>query len=425
MTTAFRPQQNSRQTGQSPETRLVVTGTGIVSAYGVGSERFLAAVRGGESALRPIEAFDVDGCRCGYGARVPEVDLSHVDSGGRFRRAPRATRYTIAAADEALRAAAPDGLPWDLDRVGVCLGTYRGMTEVSEVMWNKLITSEPRFVPALLFQETVTNAVASAMSIRWGLRGTNYAISAGNSSGYQALYLAAQLLLSGRAEAMLCGGFDLFTEANHHDMDDLGMLSPTNSSRPFDARRDGFIMGEGAGVVVLETLAAARARQAPILAEIGGIGVGHDAYKFAANDPAGGGLALAMERALAAASVEPADIGYIGAAANSTPTLDRAEGAAIQKVFGPTADQVLVSSLKGTTGEAMAASDMFNLIACVAAVGGGRLPPQVGSDQLDPDCSLSLVSEANGCPAPDAALAHSYSYFGGNAAAVLVRRAQA
>jgi len=400
--------------------RIVVTGMGAVSPYGPGVDRLLAGIHGGEVALRPIAVFNVDGCRATHGASIPDLDLSGFDASSGFRRAPRASRYTMVAVDEALRAAAPDGLPWAPERVGVCLGTYRGMTEISEMIWTKLIDAEPRFVPALLFQETVTNAVASAISIRWGLRGTNYAISAGNASGYQALYLAAQMLLTDAADAVLAGTFDLFTEANHHDMDDLGMLSPSNASRPFDSRRDGFLMGEGAAVVVLETEAGARARGATILAEVAGIGLGHDAYGFATNHPEGVGLVAAMERALAAADATPAEVDYIGAAANSTPSLDRAEARAIHKVFGP-GSAVPVSSLKGATGEAMAASDMFNLIASIAALNGGRLPPQAGTDRVDPDIHLNLVRQGDG-PVPVAAcLAHSYSYFGGSAAAVFLR----
>src|SRR5204862_3475416 len=140
---------------------------------------------------------------------------------GDFRRAPRATQYAIIATDEALRQAGHDTWPLASERIGVFLGTYRGMSEVGEEIWAKLIDSEPRFVPALLFQESVTNAVASTISIRWGFRGTNYAISSGNSSGFQVLHLAVEALREGRLDAIVAGTFDLFTQANQHDMDDL------------------------------------------------------------------------------------------------------------------------------------------------------------------------------------------------------------
>jgi 3-oxoacyl-(acyl-carrier-protein) synthase len=302
----------------------------------------------------------------------------------------------------------------------VFLGTYRGMTEVSEQIWAKLITSEPRFVPALLFQETVTNAVASAISIRWGFKGTNYAISSGNASGFQVLQLAVQALAGGRADAIVAGAFDLFTEANQHDMDDLGMLSPSNTSRPFDRRRDGFVMGEGAGVVLLETLARARARGATVLAEIAGVGLSHDAHGFGEHHPDGRGLAAAMRQALAVAALEPSEIDYVGAAANSTPGLDRAESRAIHSVFGAQAAEVPVSGLKAFTGEAMAASDMFNLAASIAAVGDGVAPvhPEL---ERDPECALNMVGRGCGARTVRTALADSYSYFGGNAAAVVVK----
>jgi len=406
--------------GAPPRERIVVTGMGAVSPYGLGVKTLLDGVRTGRSTIEPIAEFPVDECRCRLGARIPPLDLSKLDGTSSFRRAPRATQYAIAATDEALRHAAHTPTSWPAERVGVFLGTYRGMTEVSEQIWHKLIESEPRFVPALLFQETVTNAVASAISIRWGLKGTNYAISSGNASGYQVLYLALQALRSGRLDAVVAGAFDVFTSANHHDMDDLGMLSERGASRPFDRRRDGFIMGEGAGVLILERRPTALARGARILAEIGGVGIAHDAYGFATHHPEGRGLATAAGSALTQAGVTPAAIDYIGTAANSTLGLDRAESRAIHTVFGDCARTVPVSSLKALTGEAMAASDLFNLIVCIAAVGGGELPPQAGTDECDPECPLNLVTPDRQPPNVRTVLAHSYSYFGGSAAAVVV-----
>ena len=406
---------------RDPSQRVVITGVGAVSPFGLGATAFLDAIRAGRSAVAPVTDFDVEDCRCGHGARIEPMDLSVFDPSGTFRRAPRASRFTVMATAEAFAQAVGDELPWDRERVGVCLGTYRAMTEVSEVLWSKLIESEPRFLPALLFQETVTNAVASAVSIRWGLRGTNYAISAGNACGHQVLFLGAHALLTGRAEAVVAGAFDLFTSANHHDMDDLGMLSPVGASRPFDRRRDGFVLGEGAAVVVLETLAGARRRGATVLAELAGLGIGHDAHAFAANHPDGVGLAEAIERALGSAVAEPDQIGYVGAAANSTPDLDLAESRALRRVLGSVADTVPVSSLKGATGEAMAASDLFNLIASVGAVRDGWLPPQAGTEEADPECGLNLVPQGHPRTTVDKALVHSYSYFGGNAAALVIQ----
>jgi len=400
--------------------RVVVTGVGMVSPYGAGTRPFLEGVRAGRPALRAIDDFDVSACRCTTGGRVPRLDLKEFDAAGAFRRMPRATQYAILATAEALADAGAAAPIWPGERVGVFLGTYRAMTEVSEQIWAKLIHGEPRFVPALLFQETVTNAVASAISIRWGFKGTNYAVSSGNASGYQVLQLALQALRAGRADAIVAGTFDLFTEANQYDMDDLGMLSPSNASRPFGARRDGFVMGEGAAVVVLEKLETARARGARIKAEIAGVGLAHDAHAFAGHHPEGRGLAEAMRRALSASGAEPREIDYIGAAANSTPGLDRAESRAIHAVFGEAAREVPVSSVKACTGEAMAASDMFNLAAAVAAVGDGLVPAQP-AHEADPECALSVVGPAGTGRPVRTALANSYSYFGGNAASVVVR----
>lgn len=405
----------------SDKTRIVVTGMGMVSPYGAGVTPFLESIRRGEGAVREISDFDCTSLRCTSGARVPAMPMEKFDSSGTFRRAPRATQYSIIATDEALRQAQHESWPYASERVGVFLGTYRGMTEVSEQIWSKLIDSEPRFVPALLFQETVTNAVASAISIRWGFRGTNYAISSGNSSGFQVLHLAVEALREGRADAIVAGTFDLFTQANQHDMDDLGMLSASNASRPYDTRRDGFVMGEGAAVVVLETLASAKARGAVVLAEIAGLGLAHDAYGFAQNHPDGRGLAAAMRKALGRAGVSADAIDYIGAAANSTQSLDRAEKAAIDNVLGEAAPRVPVSSIKALTGEAMAASDLFNLIACIGAIRDAVLPPHVGADEVDPDCALNLVRPDHETREVRTALVNSYSYFGGNAGAALLR----
>jgi 3-oxoacyl-(acyl-carrier-protein) synthase len=201
-------------------------------------------------------------------------------------------------------------------------------------------------------------------------------------------------------------------------MDDIGVLSDSNVSRPFDSRRDGFIMGEGAAVVVLETLASARARGATVLAEIAGLGVAHDGHGFGTHHPEGRGLASAMSQALRGAAVSPEAVDYIAAASNSTQSLDRAEVAALRTVLGAGAGTVPLSSLKALTGEAEAASDMFNLLACIGAVRGGALPVQVGTEQ--PEFELNLVRQPQAHRPVRAALAHSYS-FGGNAGAALVR----
>jgi len=291
---------------------------------------------------------------------------------------------------------------------------------VSEQIWIKLVETDPRFVPALLFQEVVTNAVASAISLRWELLGTSYSISSGSGAGYHVLDLAAQALRAGRADMIIVGAFDVFTPTNHQDLDDLGLLSPSNLSRPFDTARDGLLMGEGAAVVVLETLAHARARGAAVQAEITGIGVAHDAYGFFGLHPEGRGLALAMREALEEAHLVAEDVDYVGAAANSTATLDRAESRALHSVLTDAAGRVPISSVKALTGEAMAASDMFNLAACISAVGGGLLPVQAGTDHVDPECDLNVVRTGGTRHRVRAALANSYSYFGGSAAAAVV-----
>jgi len=404
---------------QDDAQRVVVTGMGAVSPYGAGVPRLLGALREGTSAIGTITDFDVATCRCTTGARVPKDSVAGLTGSNNLRRAPRATQYSILACEEALQGAGYTPSTWTPERVGVFLGTYRAMTEVSEEIWQRIITSEPRFVQPLLFQETVTNAVASAISIRWGWRGTNYAISAGNACGFQALHLARHALVSGRADAIIVGTFDIFTAANHYDMDDLGMLSASNVSAPFEARRDGFIMGEGAAVVVLETLASAQARGATVLAELAGLGVAHDGHAFAANHPEGRGLVSAMQQALARANVSPQEVGYVAAAGNSSQSLDRAEAAALLTVFKEASREVPISSIKALTGEAMSASDMFNLIACVGAVSGGGLP--VHGAEARPEFDLNLVRRSKAARPVEVALADSYSYFGGNAGAALLR----
>ncbi|WP_224364466.1 beta-ketoacyl-[acyl-carrier-protein] synthase family protein [Hyalangium versicolor] len=408
---------STRMTGEENR-RVVITGMGAVSPYGAGAPALLSALAEGRSAIRSIEDFDASGCTCTHGARVPQGSLAALTGSNNLKRAPRATQYTMLATEEALQAAGHGPSTWNSERVGVFLGTYRAMAEVSQDIWHRIITSEPRFVQPLLFQETVTNAVASALSIRWGWRGTNYAISAGNSCGFQVLSLALHALRSGRADAIIAGTFDLFTAATHYDMNDIGVLSDSNVSRPFDTRRDGFIMGEGAAVVVLETLASARARGATILAELAGLGVAHDGHGFATHHPEGRGLALAMSQALRGAELSPGEVDYIAAASNSTQSLDRAEVAALRTVLGAAADTVPLSSIKALTGEAESASDMFNLLACIGAVRGGGLPLQAGTEQ--PEFQLNLVRQPQGHRPVRAALANSYS-FGGNAGAALVR----
>jgi 3-oxoacyl-[acyl-carrier-protein] synthase II len=400
--------------------KVVITGLGVLSPFGLGRESFLDGIKTGKSCAASISRFDTDKFLSKKACLVADENFSHLDS--RLARLPRVFQYGVVAVEEALL---DSGLQMDQEdkaRIGIFFSTSCN-TQQTERYHLDLIQKQPSAVSPLLFQNTTYMAGPGTISIKWGITGPAIAIPGGYASGIQAVTTAVMYLLQGYIDVAIVVGADELTRLQFEALSRLKLLSPQTSgdeeiSRPFDAGRDGMVVGEGAGVLILETLPHASARGAKVYAEVAGVAVTHDAYRAADVCPQGTGLENAMRLALAEAGVEGVD--YIAAAANATRALDAAEAVALNKVFGQSLDRVAVSSLKSLIGETLAAGGIFNVIACLYAMRENFVPPTLNHRRASGEGqSLSLSPHARQMRV-DTAMANGHS-FGGSCGSIVLR----
>jgi len=391
-------------------TRVVVTGLGAVTPLGVGArtlhERWLAGATGIESGQGAARDFD------------PAEHLSAKE----IRRADRFTQLALAAADEALDDAGwtRGEPPYDPERVGVVVGTGIGGIATIELGKEAFAAHGARKVPPLSVPLMMGNAAPAAISMRHGLRGNSYATLSACAASAHAIGQAMRMIQSGDADAVVTGGAEAaLTPLVSAMFGSLDALSKTGISRPFDARRDGFVMGEGAAILVLEDETAARARGATILARVSGYGACSDAHHLTAPDAQGAGAARAMTGALRDAAAEPGDVVYVNAHGTSTPLNDRAETKAIKAALGERAAQVPVSSTKSAIGHLLGAAGAAEAVATILALRDAVAPPTLGHEQPEEGLDLDYVPGA-GKPLPPAvdgrrlALSNSFGFGGHN-----------
>jgi 3-oxoacyl-[acyl-carrier-protein] synthase II len=400
--------------------RVVITGLGVLSPFGLGRESFLDGIKTGTSCVASISRFDTGKFLSKKACLVAEQSFSHLDS--KLARLPRVFQYGVVAVEEALLDSHLQMEQEDRARIGIFFSTSCN-TQQTERYHLDLIQKLPSAVSPLLFQNTTYMAGPGTISIKWGITGPAIAIPGGYASGLQAVATAVTYLLQGYIDVAIVVGADELTRLHFEALYRLKLLSPQTSgneeiSRPFDADRDGMVLGEGAGVLVLETLHHASERGAKVYAEVAGVAITHDAYRPADVCPQGTGLENAMRLALAEAGVEFVD--YIAAAANSTRTLDKAEAIAINKVFGQSIDQIAVSSLKSLIGETFAASGIFNAIACLFAMQEGFIPPTLNHRQANPEGRSLRISTNARQMHVDTAMANGHS-FGGSSGSIVLR----
>jgi 3-oxoacyl-[acyl-carrier-protein] synthase II len=385
--------------------RVVITGVGAVSPLGVGARALLERWAAGESGIE-------DGVgRCtGF---EPTEHLSRKEA----RRADRFAQLAIAASDEALAQAGD--LPYDPTRVGCVVGTGIGGLGTLEGAHDTLRDSGPERVPPLAIPLMMANAAPAALAMRHGLQGPCFGTVSACAAGAHAIGAAARMIAAGDADAVVCGGAEsALTPLAFAAFGAMDALSDTGVSRPFDARRDGFVMGEGAGVLVLEDAARAEARGATILGELLGYGTTADAHHLTAPEPRGEGAARAMTLALADAGLDATQVDYVNAHGTSTPLNDRAETAAIKAALGERAGDIPVSSTKGSTGHLLGAAGAVEAVATVLALGDLVAPPTVGLEQPDEGLDLDYVPDRgralhrNGHP--PVALSNSFGFGGHN-----------
>jgi 3-oxoacyl-[acyl-carrier-protein] synthase II len=371
--------------------RVVITGLGVVSSIGVGKEVFWENCLQGISGIKPIQGFDVISYRSRLGAQLPEIDFKAFIKPINLRRMDRIGKIVVSAVRLAIDDSSLNLKEEDSSRIGISIGTGLGSSDTVDQFFRSLLKEGPIGAAPLLFQTAVPNAITSHCAIEYGIKGVNITFSHKESSTEMAMTFAYHLLKEGRADVIFAGGGDELSKPLYHVYSMLGALSPgrgkgTEGMRPFDRDRNGIVLGEGSGILVLETLEHAKNRGAKIFAEMAGVGLSGSTDGLLRYDLKGDSIARAMS--LAAEELQTVD--YISAAANSTPDLDRAEALAIKKVFKERTKEISVSSLKSMLGE-FDGSGGIRACSVALSVYHGMIPPTIGTKHLAPDCDLNVV----------------------------------
>ncbi len=408
--------------------RVVITGMGCISPLGNDVETLWKNLLAGKSGVSPITHYDSSEFKTHFAAEVKDFDGSALFGSKEARRMDLFTQYALAAAKQAVRSSDLPLSEEDLDRTGVLIGTGIGglntMFEQMQVYLNRGPSRVSPFLVPMMLPDTASAMIA----IELGMRGPNFAVVSACASGTNAIGEAAEVIRRGQAEVMLAGGSEaVIMPIAMASLGVMGALStrnddPQGASRPFDLNRDGFVMGEGAAVLVLEKLEAAAARGAPILAEILGYGMTNDAFHISAPAERGVGAALCMQMALQDAGLEVDAIDYINAHGTSTPLNDKSETAAIKTVFGERAYQVPISSTKSMTGHLLGASGALEAVISVLAIRDGVLPPTINYETPDPECDLDYIPNVSRKVQPRRVMSNSFG-FGGHNATIIIGQA--
>ncbi len=408
------------------ENRVVITGLGVVSPVGIGVESFWRALLAGRNGISRVSHFDASLFSSKLAAEVKDFHPEEWLDRKAVGRTERFTQFGQAAAELALQDAGLHSFPYNHQRIGVILGSGIGGSQTIEEGHRTLLSKGPGSMHPLFVSKLLINMAACNISIKYGLQGPISAPSMACSTGANAVGDAFRIIQRGDAELMLAGGaeaaiaplaFGGFCASRSMSQNE----DPTCACRPFDKNRDGFIMGEGAGVVILENLEHAINRGVRIYAEVVGYGNTADAYHLVAPAPNGDGMFRVMHAALADAGLTPQMIGYINAHGTSTELNDKAESAAISKLFGEHAKKLKVSSIKSMIGHLLAAAGAVELIATTMSVYTDCLPPTINYREPDPDCPLDYVTGGMEQIRVSAALNNSFGFGGGNACLAITK----
>lgn len=409
------------------DVRVVITGMGTINPLGLDVETTWRNVLAGKSGVGRFERFDVSQFRTQIAAEVHDFDPSDFMNPKEARRMDRFVQFAVASTAQALDQANMTIDEQSADDVGVILGTgIGGLTTIDEG-YRVIQERGPRRVSPLTSAMMLPNMAAAQISISFGPRGPNYCLISACATGNQVIGEAFEIIRRGDAQAMVAGGSEapmvLFGLAAFDRTLALSARNdePQKASRPFDAKRDGFVFAEGAGALILENLEFARSRGADILAEVVGYGATCDAFHITAPVEGGAGAAMAMKRALKKAGLEPQEIDYINAHGTSTPLNDKNETQAIKEVFGEYAYQVPISSTKSMIGHLLGSAGVVEAIVCVKTIREGRIHPTINYEYPDPDCDLDYVPNKARNAEVRIALSNSFG-FGGHNACLVIRR---
>ena len=401
--------------------KIVVTGLGALAPNGNSVDQFWANSIAGNSGIGPVSYFDTEGHRVTIAGELSGFDPESVLDSREVRKLDPFSIYAITAADEAVTMAGIDPDKLDLDRVGVTIGTGVGGIQTLEDQHTAIETRGPRRVSPLFVPKMIANIAGGHLSMRWGFRGPNQTVTSACASATDAIGMAMRLILAGDADVMIAGGTEASVTglciAGFANMKALSQscTEPEKASRPFDTDRDGFVLGEGSGILVIETEEHALDRGAVILAELAGYGSTDDAFHITQPAPEGAGAREAMKRAIQDAGLKTTDIDYINAHGTSTPFNDRNETAAIRNLFGSHADSLKVSSTKSMTGHLLGAAGGIEAVITVKTIVHQLLPPTINYETPDPECTLDYVPNTAQEHTVNAALSNTFGFGGHNA----------
>lgn len=407
--------------------RVVVTGLGLITPCGNDVPSTWQALMEGRSGADYIRKFDTEGFDVKIACEVKNFNPEDYLDRKEVRRMGAFSHFAIAAADEAMKDSGLKITEENADMVGTYISSGIGDFWAIEREHEKLLKLGPKKVSPFFIVSAIVNLAAGNVSIRYGAKGPNSATATACSAGAHAIGDSFRIIERGDADAMICGGTEsAITPMSVAGFDSMGALSrrndePTKASRPFDKERDGFVIGEGAGIMILEELEHAKARGAKIYAEIVGYGMTGDAYHVTKPDETASGTIRVMQRAIRDAGITPDKIGYINAHGTSTPYNDKFETLAIKKVFGEHAYKLAVSSTKSMIGHTLGAAGSIEAIITVLALKHQMLPPTINYEHPDEDCDLDYVPNKARPAQIEYALSNSFGFGGTNACLVFKR----
>ncbi|MBT3250891.1 MAG: beta-ketoacyl-ACP synthase II [Candidatus Marinimicrobia bacterium] len=405
--------------------RVVITGMGILSPLGNSISEFWDGISNGRNGIRPIEQFDTTDFAVHIAGEVRDLNFEDYIDRKELNRMDRFTAYALVTADQAITSAGITSDNVDHDRVGVIIGSGIGGIHTFTEQHSRLLKS-PRRVSPFFIPAMITDIAAGQVSIKYGFKGPNYAVVSACATSSHVIGDAHRLIKYGDADIIIAGGSDAtinpMSVAGFSNMKALTKNpDPETASRPFDLNRNGFVMGEGAALLVLEEYEHAKARGANIVAELSGYGATADAYHLTTPDPSGDGAIRSMKLAVKDAGLQLEDIDYINAHGTSTAYNDRTETKAIRTLFGDHAYKLSVSSTKSMTGHLLGAAGGIEAIATILALKNSLVPPTIHFETVDPDCDLDYTPNQARAKDLKAAISNTFG-FGGHNATLLFKK---
>lgn len=407
--------------------RVVVTGIGLVTPVGNSVDESWASILAGRSGIAPIEHFDVSGSNTRFGGSVKDFDISPYLNPKDARKMDLFIQYGIAAGAQAISDAGIECTEENADRIGVAIGSGIGGLPMIEHNHNSLLNGGARRISPFFVPGSIINMISGNLAIQHGFRGPNIAITTACTTGTHNIGYSARTIAYGDADVMICGGSEMATTPLG-----LGGFSaaralstrnddPAAASRPWDRDRDGFVLSDGAGVMVLESFEHAKARGATIYAELTGFGMSDDAYHMTSPPEDGRGAALSMRNAIRDASLNPTDVDYINAHGTSTQAGDLAESRAVERVMGDAARSVAVSSTKSMIGHLLGAAGAVEAVFCVLAIRDQVAPPTINLENPEEGCHLDYVPHTARDMKIEVAMSNSFGFGGTNGTLIFTR----